>query len=76
MTAALIPLRPYQEEGFGQMRHRIRTGKKRIVFVLSTGGGKTVVASHFVHGAVAKGKRVLFVAHRKELIRQAFCKRT
>lgn len=72
--SGLIPLREYQESGISEIRHRIRTGKKRIVFVLATGGGKTVCASHIIHGAVAKESRVLFLAHRKELIKQAFCK--
>jgi superfamily II DNA or RNA helicase len=72
--SGLIALRAYQNDGISQVRYRIRTGKRRIVFVLPTGGGKTLVASHVIHGAVLKGSRVLFLAHRKELIKQAFCK--
>jgi len=70
----MIPLRPYQVSGIEEVRLRIASGIKRIVFVLATGGGKTVVASSIVASAVAKGSRVLFVAHRRELIRQAWCK--
>lgn len=75
----MIPLRPYQADAFERARSLLRAaprgpGLKRIVFVLATGGGKTVVASHFVSNAVAKSKTVLFVAHRKELIKQAWCK--
>jgi DNA repair protein RadD len=70
----VIPLRPYQVEGVDAVRARIRAGKRRIVFVLATGGGKTVVASAIVSGAVAKGKRVLFLAHRRELIKQTVAK--
>lgn len=33
-------------------------------------GGKTVVAALIIHGAIAKGKRILFLAHRRELIEQ------
>ncbi len=70
----VIPLRDYQSEGVARVRSRIASGKRRIVFVLGTGGGKTVVASAIVAGALAKGKRCLFCAHRRELIRQTFCK--
>lgn len=70
----MIPLRPYQLDGVEAVRARIAAGKRRIVFVLSTGGGKTVVASAIVDSAHRKGSRVLFVAHRRELIRQTFTK--
>lgn len=42
--------------------------------VLATGGGKTICAAAIIHSAVSKGSRVLFLAHRRELIKQAFCK--
>lgn len=70
----MIALRPYQIEGVDRVRVLLRSGKTRILFVLATGGGKTVVASHIVSNAVTKGSRVLFVAHRRELIKQAWCK--
>lgn len=70
----MIPLREYQHEGVQRVRMRIASGKRRIVFVLPTGGGKTVVASAIVASALAKGSRVLFVAHRRELIRQTATK--
>jgi superfamily II DNA or RNA helicase len=69
-----IPLRPYQAEGFERVRMRIRTGKRRIVVVMPTGAGKTVLASAIIANALSKGKRAMFVAHRRELIRQTFCK--
>lgn len=70
----MIPLRPYQSEGVARVRARIASGKRRLLFVLPTGGGKTVVASSIVEGAVSKGKRVLFCAHRRELIKQTATK--
>jgi DNA repair protein RadD len=72
--SGMIALRPYQGDGISEVRYRIKSGKRRIVFVLATGGGKTVIASHVIHAAVEKGSRTLFLAHRKELIKQAFCK--
>ena len=49
----------------------------RALFVLPTGGGKTVVLSHLIRALLsdassyAAGVRVLFVVHRKELVEQA-----
>src|SRR5581483_6033294 len=70
----MIPLRPYQLQGFDALRARIAEGLKRLLFVLATGGGKTVVASHLVASALSCSSRVLFGAHRRELIKQCFCK--
>lgn len=70
----MIPLRPYQLEGIERVREVLRSGKRRIVFVLATGGGKTVVAAHLVQSSVERGKRCLFLAPRRELVRQTFAK--
>lgn len=69
-----IALRPYQVDAVERVRQSIRAGARRILLVLATGGGKTVVASHIVASARAKSKRTLFLAHRRELIRQTFAK--
>jgi len=42
-----------------------------VIVLAATGAGKTVIASKIVAGAVEKGKRVLFLAHRRELVTQA-----
>lgn len=48
------------------------SGRARwILFVLPTGGGKTYTFAYITEGAAAKGNRVLIIAHRKELVRQA-----
>lgn len=64
-------LRPYQIECDRQIRESIRGGKRRVILMLPTGGGKTTVASHFIRGAISKGTEVVFLAHRKELLDQA-----
>ncbi len=69
----MIPLRPYQTDGIARVRAALER-VARVLFVLATGGGKTVIASWIVLSALERGSRVLFVAHRRELIRQAFCK--
>ncbi len=70
----LIPLRPYQEEAIQRLRARIAEGIRRIILVLFTGAGKTICASAIIMMALALGNRSLFVAHRRELIKQCFCK--
>lgn len=49
-------------------------GKARtVLFVLPTGGGKTFSFAFIATKAAERGNRVLIIAHRKELIRQASC---
>jgi DNA repair protein RadD len=65
-------LRPYQNDAIAAIRARIAARIRRVLLVMPTGGGKTVVAAEMIRSAVARGKRVLFTAHRKELIDQTF----
>jgi DNA repair protein RadD len=75
MIASAVPtLRPYQVDLVERLRARYRAGVRALVCVAVTGAGKTVMASALVAQAVARGRRVLFVAHRKELIDQASAK--
>ena len=64
-------LRDYQLTGEQQIRERIRAGYRRVLYVLPTGGGKTTVAASIIHQARGKGSKIVFLAHRKELIDQA-----
>ena len=64
-------LRDYQQRGVEEIRGQYRDGKKAVLYVLPTGGGKTVTYAHIAEQAGAKGNRVLILEHRKELIRQA-----
>jgi superfamily II DNA or RNA helicase len=41
------------------------------LLVAPTGAGKTTIAAFIIAAAVERGERVLFVAHRRELIAQA-----
>lgn len=69
-----IILRPYQETAIQKARDKIASGSKRILINAPTGAGKTVIAAGIVQRAVAKGKKVLFLAHRRELIYQTCAK--
>lgn len=67
-------LRAYQVHALEQLRHQLRAGKRRPLLVSPTGSGKTVTAAELVRSAVAKGSRVLVVAHLKEIIDQTSAK--
>ena len=47
-----------------------RSGHSRTVLVVPTGGGKTFIGALIVLDAVAKGHKVVWLAHRTELIKQ------
>lgn len=65
-----LQLRDYQIEGRDGIRAAFRRVRS-VLYVLSTGGGKTALFSAISEGAAARGNRVLIIQHRKELIRQA-----
>lgn len=66
----MIPtLRPYQESAVERVRDALRR-YRRVLLVVPTGGGKTVVSAFMTGSAVRKGNRVAFVCHRRELIKQ------
>ena len=70
MANRAIALRDFQATAIDEVRAAIRAGSRSILLVAPTGSGKTVIASHMIHGAQQRGKRILFLAHRKELIDQ------
>jgi len=69
-----LSLRPYQVEKIAEARALMSQGKKSICLVSPTGSGKTVIAAHILQSAINKGRRVLFLAHRRELIDQCAAK--
>lgn len=71
IDVARVSLRPYQEELIARVRARLAAGCRRVVLVAVTGAGKTVMAARMIEGAVERGRRILFLAHRTELIDQA-----
>ncbi len=66
-----MKLRDYQHRAIADLRAVYAAGRRAPVLVLPTGGGKTIVAAEVIRSAVARGRRVLFLAHRRELIDQA-----
>ena len=63
-------LRAYQLNAEQETRLAMARGLKRICLYLPTGGGKTLTATSIIQKAVAKGRKVVFLANRKQLIQQ------
>ena len=65
-----MELRQYQKDALNNIIRSHRRGNKNVLLQAATGSGKTVMASAFVKHFVEQGKKVLFLAHRRELIMQ------
>ena len=64
-----MQLRDYQNRDVSRIRAAMaRT--KRVCYTLPTGGGKTVMFAYIAHHAALKGKRILVLVHREELLDQ------
>jgi DNA repair protein RadD len=66
-----IQLRPYQQQLVTDIRLQYQLGHRKVLMVLSTGGGKTCIFSHIAQSAAKKGNRVCILVHRAELLEQA-----
>ncbi len=67
----MITLRPYQARDVELIRQGFRRGVRRILYVLPTGGGKTICFSEIAMKGLAKGSRIMILVHRRELLMQA-----
>lgn len=65
-----MELRNYQVRAVDSLRQEVKNGRKNIVLVAPTGSGKTIIVSDVIRSAEKKGSRVLFVAHRREILEQ------
>lgn len=66
-----MELRPYQQEAMSAVLGEWDSGIKRTLLVLPTGCGKTIVFAKITEECVMRGKRILILAHREELLEQA-----
>lgn len=66
----MFTLRPYQQASMDMIREKFREGNKRVLLVAPTGSGKTATATHMITSAIEKGRDVLFIAHRREILFQ------
>jgi DNA repair protein RadD len=69
MLAKAPVLRPYQVEDVAAIRAAF-SRCRRVLFVLPTGGGKTVCFAFITAHAAAKGNRVTVLGHRQEIADQ------
>lgn len=65
-----MELRDYQTRSIQKLRDSINAGFKRPILRLDCGAGKTVTAGTICVNASKKGKEVLFLVHRMELLEQ------
>jgi DNA repair protein RadD len=63
-------LRDYQREAIAATQRKWLEGKRSVCLVAPTGAGKTVISEQFCANELANNGRVLFVVHRRELVRQ------
>src|SRR6516225_2515218 len=66
-----MKLRDYQQNVINEYEQKIAAGIRRIIIVAPTGAGKTIIAAEIIRRAKADATRVLFIAHRNELLTQA-----
>lgn len=71
MIALILALRLYQEAGINAIRAAFAAGARSVLYVLPTGGGKTVVFSFIARAAAMLGSRVCIIVHRDSLLLQA-----
>ena len=64
-------LRPYQTQLITDIRLQYQLGRRSVLAVLPTGGGKTVCFSYIAQAAARRGNRVCILVHRQELLDQA-----
>jgi DNA repair protein RadD len=66
----VIHLRDYQSEGLDHIRCAFARGVRSVLYVLPTGGGKTVMFASMAKGAASYKNRVLVLVHRREIHEQ------
>lgn len=63
-----MSLRPHQQQALDDLRAAYRAGHRAPVLVMATGGGKTHTSAEIIRSAVARGRRVWFMAHLREIL--------
>lgn len=67
----MFDLRPYQLNAIQNLRLSMAAGNNRVMLYSATGSGKTEMAMAIIRSAIAKGKRVVFLCNRINLVGQA-----
>ena len=69
-----MQLRSYQQRAIDDLRNAYRFGYRAPLLCLPTGGGKTIIFTAIAQASAARGRRVLILVHRRELIHQTSSK--
>lgn len=67
---SMLALRDYQQEAEALCRAEYARGHRAVMLVMPTGAGKTVTFVSVAHQAAERGRRVLILVHRRELLDQ------
>ena len=67
-------LRPYQRDVIDKFHDAVAAGRRRIILVAPTGSGKTIIGADIINTTTRAQKRVLVLAHRREIIQQTAAK--
>lgn len=67
-------LRDYQQQAINDLRSAMQQGARAPLLCLPTGGGKTIILASIAAQAAARGRQVLILVHRRELIHQTASK--
>lgn len=70
----MTELRPYQQDLLADLEEKIETSKRRVIVVAPTGAGKTIIAAAIINNAIESNRRVLVLAHTREIITQTSAK--
>jgi DNA repair protein RadD len=63
-------VRPYQADAIRRVAAEIAGGRRRVLLVAPTASGKTIIGARIIADALRARRRVLVLAHRREIIGQ------
>jgi DNA repair protein RadD len=70
----MTELRSYQRAVIAEYNQVIANGQRRVIVVVPTGAGKTIIATSIIREAAAENKRILLLACSREIIKQTSLK--
>jgi DNA repair protein RadD len=70
----MTALYPFQQAAVDEIEAKIAEDHRNIILVAPTGAGKTVIAAAIIRRATERHRRILMLAHRREIIQQTSAK--
>lgn len=65
-----MQLREYQTRGIDLLREHVAQGLRKVVLAVPTAAGKSYLSAQIIANALEKGKTVLWLIHRRNLVHQ------